>query len=33
MATYVFDRWPGYGSTSRPDFDDAEMDGNLRKRL
>ena len=26
MATYVFDRWSGYGSMSRPDFDDAEMD-------
>ena len=26
MAMYVFDKWSEYGSLSRPDFDDAEMD-------
>ncbi len=26
MAMYVFDKWSEYGSLSRPDFDDTEMD-------
>ena len=33
MAMYVLDRWSEYGSLSRPDFDDAEMDEAYEKYI